>query len=51
MPLRPQSDGMIEQFNGTIVQELAKCFTEGQTGRPLNEELPVAASDYTTELQ
>ncbi|XP_045123568.1 protein NYNRIN-like [Portunus trituberculatus] len=30
-PLRPQSDGMVERFNRTLAQELAKYCTEGQT--------------------
>ena len=30
-PLRPQSDGMVEKFNWTLGQELAKYCTEGQT--------------------
>ncbi|XP_042234639.1 protein NYNRIN-like [Homarus americanus] len=30
-PLRPQSDGMIEKFNWTFGQELAKFCIEGQT--------------------
>ncbi|ROT85413.1 hypothetical protein C7M84_014656 [Penaeus vannamei] len=92
-PLRLQPVGMVERFNRTIVQELAKYYSEGQTewdskpplllmtyrsaeyeattftparmmlgwelclpldlvtGRPPNEELPVATSDYAVELQ
>ena len=30
-PLRPQSDGMVEKFNWTLAQELAKYCGEGQT--------------------
>ena len=30
-PLRPQSDGMVERFNRTLGQELAKYCREGQT--------------------
>jgi hypothetical protein len=30
-PMRPQSDGMVEKFNWTLGQELAKYCTEGQT--------------------
>ena len=30
-PLRPQSDGMVERFNRTLTEELAKFCGEGQT--------------------
>lgn len=30
-PLRPQSDGMVERFNRTLLQELSKYCSDGQT--------------------
>ena len=43
-PLRPQSDGMVERFNRTLAQELAKYCTEGQT--EWDQKLPALLMAY-----
>ncbi|KAK3894240.1 hypothetical protein Pcinc_002002 [Petrolisthes cinctipes] len=43
-PLRPQSDGMVEKFNWTLGQELAKYCVEGQS--EWDEKLPALLMAY-----
>ena len=43
-PLRPQSDGMVEKFNWTLTQELAKYCGEGQT--EWDQKLPALLMAY-----
>ncbi|ROT66947.1 hypothetical protein C7M84_015001 [Penaeus vannamei] len=43
-PLRPQSDGIVERFHRTIVQELAEYCSEGQT--EWDRKLPLLLMAY-----
>ena len=43
-PLRPQSDGMVERFNRTLGQELAKFCADGQDN--WDEKLPLLLMAY-----
>ena len=43
-PLRPQSDGLVERFNRTLVQELATCCQESQAS--WDRKLPLMLMAY-----
>ena len=47
-PLRPQSDGMVERFNRTLGQELAKYCQEGQT--EWDRKLPALLMAYRSAV-
>lgn len=47
-PLRPQSDGLVERFNRTLTQELAKYCTEGQT--EWDRKLPALLMAYRSAM-